>query len=74
MRLVAAHEHISSLLEAALLQTSPMRQQLTAEQALVLHSQLNSSRAAIEECVALARPARPPAAKCFQDCYGPNKM
>ena len=64
VRLVAAHEHIAGLLEAALRQDMPMRRQLTNEQAASLYEQLTKTRSMIEDSVALARPPqmRPPVA------------
>lgn len=52
-RLVAAHEHVASLLEATLRPLSPMRQQLSPEQAAELLAQLNAARRAIEHARAM---------------------
>jgi ribonuclease E len=60
VRLVAAHEHIASLLEGALRPLSPIRPTLSPSQAASLYEQLNKTRAMIEECVGLARAPPPP--------------
>jgi len=55
VRLVAAHEHIAGLLESALKPLSPLRHQMSPEQATNLYEQLNKTRGMIEDCMSFAR-------------------
>jgi len=60
VRLVAAHEHIAAMLEAALRPLSPLRHQLTPQQAATLYEHLNKTRAMVEDAASLARPQHMP--------------
>jgi len=60
VRLLAAHQQVASLLEQAIKPLSPLRRQLTPEQATSLVGQLNATRASIEACTVIAQSASPP--------------
>jgi len=62
LRLASTYEHAAAMLENALRPLSPVRTQLSSEQATELLSQLNATRAAIDTCHRLAKSVTSPAA------------